>query len=288
MLMRVRGESAEEIAGFVDAARMHINAAAGAGAFSVDWPSYAGKRKRLPWFLLAARLLARSDRRILLHGADTEVEGRLRLSEAVQALSIPTCADVRACVNSSAPLVYLPLAHLAPALHELLHLRRLLGLRSPIHTTVRMLNPLRAEWSLQSVFHPNYVALHVAAAQQLQDPQVLVLKGEAGEFECDPGRPAPMALIRNSVAAMEVWDATFVPTPGIRRERPPLAHLRAVWDGTAEDTEGVASIQATCAIILHALERLEPAAARAAAQRLWRERSDSVRAMPAPAPPPPQ
>ena len=278
MLMRMRGETPEEIAGFVQAARDNLQVPP--ASFTLDWPSYAGKRRHLPWFLLAAKLLARKDRRILLHGADPEGSGRLGISESVQALSIPTCDDLSTCAHGTAPLVFLPLAQLAPTLHGLLGLRRLLGLRSPIHTTVRMLNPLKAEWSLQSVFHPNYIDLHVAATQQLQDPRVLVMKGDAGEFEHDPTRPTRVALVREHRAAEQTWAPILTQTFGAPRERPPIRHLCAVWDGSAEDPVGVATIESTCAIILHALDGLDPWTARAEAHRLWQDRLPCAHAMP--------
>jgi len=45
MLMRYRGETAEEIAGFVDAMRAHVPSYGGL-CVDVDWPSYAAGRSR--------------------------------------------------------------------------------------------------------------------------------------------------------------------------------------------------------------------------------------------------
>jgi len=68
MLMRYRGETADEIAGFVDAIRARVS---GWDALPValDWPSYAAGRSRgRPWFLLSAKLVARAGHRVLIHG----------------------------------------------------------------------------------------------------------------------------------------------------------------------------------------------------------------------------
>ena len=46
----------------------------------------------------------------------------------------------------------------------MLALKPILGLRSPINTVVRGLNPFGASTSLQAVFHPSYVAVHRDAA----------------------------------------------------------------------------------------------------------------------------
>ena len=55
MLLRVKEESPEELAGFVAATRDWIPSPD--IAVDLDWSSYAGKRKHYPWFLLAALIL---------------------------------------------------------------------------------------------------------------------------------------------------------------------------------------------------------------------------------------
>ncbi len=57
MLLRMKEETAEEIAGFVRAARATFAVPEAAVAVDLDWSSYAGKRRQLPWFLLAAIVL---------------------------------------------------------------------------------------------------------------------------------------------------------------------------------------------------------------------------------------
>src|SRR5271165_4895434 len=49
MLLRVKEESPAEIAGFVRAARAALHPPAGAPAVDLDWSSYAGKGRQLPW-----------------------------------------------------------------------------------------------------------------------------------------------------------------------------------------------------------------------------------------------
>ena len=74
MLLRVKEESHEELAGFVKAARDDISAPA--IAVDIDWASYAGKRRQLPWYLLAALALADSGLRVFMHGAALQQTGR--------------------------------------------------------------------------------------------------------------------------------------------------------------------------------------------------------------------
>src|ERR671916_1827063 len=75
MLLRFRGEDAEEVAGLVEAAREAAGAGpppAGSAPVDLDWPSYrAGRTRGAPWFLLAALALARAGgRRVLMHGSN--------------------------------------------------------------------------------------------------------------------------------------------------------------------------------------------------------------------------
>ncbi len=68
MLLRVKEESPEEIAGFVLAAREAMALPSPLPKVDLDWSSYAGKRRQLPWFILAALLLARNGMSVFMHG----------------------------------------------------------------------------------------------------------------------------------------------------------------------------------------------------------------------------
>src|SRR5699024_6605370 len=52
MLLRVKEETAEELAGFLDACRLVCaERLASLPAVDLDWPGYAGKKKHHPWSL---------------------------------------------------------------------------------------------------------------------------------------------------------------------------------------------------------------------------------------------
>ena len=67
-----------------------------------------------------------------------------------------------------------------------MQLRSLLGLRSPVNTLSRMINPLNARASVQSIFHPAYARLHQEADRILEQPRSMVFKGDSGEIEVKP------------------------------------------------------------------------------------------------------
>lgn len=82
MLLRHKEESAEELAGFTEAVRERVQAPK--MAVDLDWPSYAGKKRHLPWYLLAAKCLAANGVRIVMHGGGAHTAGRIYTEQQLQ------------------------------------------------------------------------------------------------------------------------------------------------------------------------------------------------------------
>ncbi|WP_305967692.1 MULTISPECIES: glycosyl transferase family protein [unclassified Mameliella] len=215
MLLRMKGETAEEIAGFARAAQAPL---ADWPQADLDWPCYAAGRTRgLSWFLLAARLVASSGQRVLLHGWNGPDRA---IRDGLEALGIPqvrTPAEAARALDAGR-IAYLPLENAHPALFHLLDLRRTLGLRSCINTVCRMLNPGRAPASVQGVFHPSYRLLQADAAQRLGWCNLTVIKGGGGEFERHPGMEIAGFGLRDGVA----WQGGF---PGLTEDHRRLSDL---------------------------------------------------------------
>ena len=161
MLLRVKEESPEEIAGFVRAARATPHACRRrAPRVDLDWSSYAGKGRQLPWFILSALVLARNGWRVFMHGAEAHTEGRVYTGEALAGARRPGRGEPRRGgrrASARTNFAYLPIDALSPPIADMLELRPILGLRSPVHTFARMLNPFEAPAMLQGVFHPGYM-----------------------------------------------------------------------------------------------------------------------------------
>jgi len=192
MLLRYRGEDAAEMAGLVDAAREHMGAGLppGTAPVDLDWPSYgAGRTRGAPWFLLAALALARAGHRVLMHGTN-EFSRAMTVPEGLDELGLRPAMDRADAVIQLDRMgfAYLPLQTLSPALNALLGLRYLLGLRSPLNTAARLLNPFDARAGVDGVFHPAYIALHLAAAERLGRQRLVVVKGGGGEAERTPAK----------------------------------------------------------------------------------------------------
>ncbi|QCI13408.1 glycosyl transferase family protein [Pseudomonas putida] len=251
MLLRHKEESAEELAGFTEALRKHLDAPS--IAVDIDWPTYAGKRRHLPWYLLAAKCLADNGVRILLHGAGAHTAGRLYTEQVLGLLQIPLCRDwqqVREALDQH-QLAFFPLQDWAPQLQRMIDLRNTLGLRSPIHSLARVLNPLGARCGLQSIFHPGYQAVHREASQLLGD-HAIVIRGDGGEIEVNPDTISHLY----GTTGGEAWDEEW-PAMSERRHVKPSSlepdQLLAVWRGETEDSYGDLAVVATMALALRGL-----------------------------------
>lgn len=269
MLLRHKEESAEELAGFADAVRARLQAPG--LRVDLDWPSYAGKKRHLPWFLLAAKALACSGIRIFMHGAGPHTAGRLYSEQLLELLDIPLCRDwsqTEAALQQR-QLAFMPLGDWMPQLQRMIDLRNVLGLRSPIHSLTRILNPLQARCGLQSIFHPGYQAVHRDASQLLGD-RVIVIKGEGGEIEINPDSPCQLLGTSAEGIWQEEWPAIFTQ----RHVKPAQLEpdrLLAVWQGRETCEYGVQAVISSIALALCGLG-LEREQAFNRAQEIWADR----------------
>ncbi|NHZ78713.1 DNA-binding protein YbiB [Massilia sp. CCM 8695] len=161
LAMRIKGESVEEIAGFLDAGQASFAPlVAPAGAYApVLIPSYNGARKMANLTPLLALLLAREGVPVLVHGVSSD-PGRVTTAEIFAAMGIGPAgshADVQAAFAAGKP-AFMPIETLAPKMAHLLSLRRILGVRNSTHTLVKILQPFAGPaLRLVSYTHPEYL-----------------------------------------------------------------------------------------------------------------------------------
>ncbi len=276
MLLRVKEESPEEIAGFVLAAREAMALPLALPKVDLDWSSYAGKRRQLPWFILAALLLAQNGVRVFMHGAEGHTAGRVYTSDVLARLGIPAASSLEEAAAHLAQrnFAYLTLEHISPELGRLINLRPILGLRSPVHTLSRMLNPFAAPVMLQAVFHPGYMEIHQKAALLLGQPHMAVFRGEGGEIERRPNKPCEVLTVHEGATAEERWPALLPEPRQAAEDEMDLGRLPALWRGDIADEYGEAAITGTLAIALKALGRAgSQEEAQGVAQSLWAGRA---------------
>ncbi len=272
MLLRVREETPEELAGFLSACRstnMPLPVSA-----DYDLGCYAGKRRHLPWFLLAVMCLAQSGKRIFMHGTHEPDSQRLYLSAVFEELGLPI-AESPEQVNQHLDyfgFTYADLSWLNPPVWSLINMRSELGLRSCANTLARMLNPSRAGISVQGVFHRGIDGKHARVATLLTESNVTVFRGEGGEIEVNPERA--FELYRCSQGHQTI--CTVQPLNeqwSIKPKTLNCSELIDVWEGKLDCYYGRSAILGTLTVLLAAdsdQQSLESLQARAL--QLWQSR----------------
>ncbi|UOD31234.1 DNA-binding protein YbiB [Massilia violaceinigra] len=163
LAMRIKGESVDEIAGFLDAAEASFAPlVAPAGPYApVLVPSYNGARKLANLTPLLALLLAREGVPVLVHGVTSD-PGRVTSCEILRELGFEaaaSAADVQAAFATGKP-AFMPIDMLAPKMAQMLALRRILGVRNSTHTLVKILQPFAGPaLRLVSYTHPEYLEM---------------------------------------------------------------------------------------------------------------------------------
>ena len=198
--MRIKGETPEEMAGFLDATHARLHRIPNPNNQPVlVLPSYNGSR-RLPVLTpLLALLLARDGWSVLVHGGITE-DQRVATSDVMQALGLQMLHEPRAL--QSGEVAFAPTALLCPGLWRLLEVRRSVGLRNPGHSLVKLMNPIDG-LSLQvaSYTHPEY-AVSMQDSLQLLQANAMLLRGTEGEPVADYRRaPQMLCLIHGKPIA---------------------------------------------------------------------------------------
>lgn len=277
-ILRVRTEVASEGAGFVRAVRDTLDVPKDAPRVDLDWATYSGKKRHLPWYLLAALLLSRNGITICMQGTEGHTEGRLFSSQALTQLGVPLAGSLNEAAQQirATNFAYLPLKNFVPRLQEIIELKSILGVRSPVNTFARMINPFNAAHELQTVFHPNYRDVHRDTAQLLGQKHMAVFKGEGGEAERRPHKPVVVQYLHDGVLSEESWPAMIPDHEYEKDEVMDLARLPRIWAGEETDEYGVAAVIGTAAYVLRLMGRAAtPEDAVAQAQAMWDARDTS-------------
>ncbi len=188
LAMRIKGESVDEIAGFLDAAEASFESVpAPAGDYApIVIPSYNGSRQMANLTPLLALLLAQHGVPVLIHGV-TRDPGRVTTAEILQALGFTfaqTIAQAEAGFVRNEP-VFMPIEALAPRMARLLAMRRILGVRNSTHTLVKIIQPFAGPaLRLTSYTHPEYLAMLTSYFLTMVPPargDAFLMRGTEGE-----------------------------------------------------------------------------------------------------------
>jgi len=189
-----------------------------------------------------------------MHGASGHTMNRVYTEQVLTYLGYPICqndAEVEQQLLQQ-HFAYIPLEVISPILADLIALRNVMGLRSPIHTLARLINPFNAKATLQAIFHPAYRGSHQQAAFRLGYKNSAVIKGEGGEFERNPDAKTLICGIKDGLLyEHELSKLTDNRSP--IEEELDLALFKAVWDGQQSHDYGEIAVIETMGIALYTM-----------------------------------
>ncbi len=251
--MRMKSESPEELAGFVEAMRE--------AAAPVDWPAadpahplvdvdlHGDGRAGRPSVTLAAACLvaATTGARVLVRGSFGGRFARHDLDEVFAALGVDAHAPparVARCL-SEAGVGVLDLAAWQPDAAALLGLRERLGVRTCVNTAVKLLDPAGARRVAVGIFHGPYHAPVAGAVRALGVVRAAVVQAPGGVPELSPDKPTRVSLVDEAAAGSA---DPFV--------------FEGVADATPPQVESAAELAGLLEHVLHAPDDAPPGAVR--------------------------
>ncbi|SCA57649.1 Anthranilate phosphoribosyltransferase [Candidatus Terasakiella magnetica] len=275
-ILRVRSEDPQEGAGFIDAVRDDLKLPSSLPSIDLDWPSYAGKARQLPYYLLAALAMAKSGIKIFMHGAAGHTEGRLYTEQSLEALGIDQAKSLEDSAQKlkDGNFAYLPLKQISPVLQEIIDLKATLGVRTPVNTFARMINAFDAPNVMQCITHAAYREIHRDCADLLGQKRMCVFKGEGGEIERRAAKPVNVQYLINGERFDEEWPAVLEAEHAAHDTEMDISRLKDIWAGKDTHPYAISAITGTIAIALRLMDKASnPAQAQEEAEKLWGARN---------------
>ncbi|WP_390342693.1 DNA-binding protein YbiB [Variovorax boronicumulans] len=217
LAMRIKGETPEEMAGFLDATHARLNPVTTRGGPLIVLPSYNGARKLPVLTPLLALLLAREGLAVLVHGSASETS-RVLASNVLSALDMPPMTTLTPI--AAGQVGFAPTELLNPALKRLLDVRRVVGLRNPGHSVVKLMRPTTGPCVVVASYtHPEY-ARTMGETFELTGMTALLSRGLEGEVVSDPRRTAQIdGFVRGVRSELQAQAAgTAADVPGLPKE----------------------------------------------------------------------
>lgn len=233
LAMRIKGETPDEMAGFLDATHQRLHRLPDTGTCTVVLPSYNGARKLPALTPLLALLLARQGAAVLVHG--TATEDRRVTSESVFAALGQAPAHPMVAIEPGG-CAFVPTEALHPGLKRLLDVRRTVGLRNPGHSLVKLMNPCQGPALIVGSYtHPEY-AVSMASTFALVGAHALLLRGTEGEPVADARRTPQMDAFHEGerVLLQPPQEGPLAGLPDLPKDISPqatAAYIRDVLDG---------------------------------------------------------
>lgn len=247
--LRIKGESLEELAGFLEACEMcYAHLLAPPGMVPVVIPAYNGARQLPNLTALLAHLVAREGVPALAQGV-TRDPGRVSTCEVFAAMGLNAARTREEAQEQLAArrIAFIPLDVLAPPLARVLALRGEIGVRSSGHTLAKMLQPFATPaLRLVSVTHPDYLK-RMREFFTTHASHALLLRGAEGEAVAHPRREPVIEWLSGKTS--EIWRANVEESPVLPESRDAAvtaAWIQEVLDGRRAVPAAIAHQAACC------------------------------------------
>ncbi|MCI4567026.1 DNA-binding protein YbiB [Lysobacter sp. CFH 32150] len=205
---RIKGETAAELAGMLDAAQATLTPLPlpTMSSAPVVIASYNGARRMPNLVPLLALSLAARGVPVLVHGDAADGHGRISSASVFAELGVRACTSLpmAAAALEAERFAFVPIDVLSPALLRLLALRERVALRNSAHTVAKLLNPFAAPvLRMVNYTHPPYrdTLFELFNTQAPPSaPGVLLARGTEGEATADPRRQVAVEWLADGVA----------------------------------------------------------------------------------------
>jgi anthranilate phosphoribosyltransferase len=254
LALRVKGESADEIAGFMSAldARVAELRPPFGRPRPVVLPSYNGSRRMPNLTPLLALLLQRHGIPVLVHGL-IEGYGRVTSAQVFRALDIMPCLSLTQAQSAleTHGLAFVPLQVLSGGLADLLALRGRMGVRNSGHSLAKMLDPFKGEAVLQAAAtHPAFIDL-MRESLSARQARALLMRATEGEPFANPKRRPRIEHLHEGAADIlfEAEHDSVKALPNLPEEADAAATaawIRKVLDGQMPLPQPIANQLAAC------------------------------------------
>ena len=276
MLLRFRGEDADEITGMVEAARTHAVLGWDDAGAALDWPSYgAGRTRGAPWFLLAALALARSGIAVLMHGSNDFSAG-IAVEDGLAALGAATGDRSGLRPGLRCGPTASPICRCASWRRSWTGCWTCAGCSvcAPRSTPPPGCSTRRMRRSASMACSTRRISTCIWGSRNGCDRRrLLVLKGGGGEAERVPLKPATAS---SGIVHTGRQELALPAVEGLRPLAPAndtAAGFAAVWRGDSAPETPLATIRATIALALLAMGRADDAdQAMQDAASIWAQR----------------
>jgi anthranilate phosphoribosyltransferase len=246
LAMRIKGETADEMCGFLDATQMRLMkiriCPTQLTRATVVIPSYNGARKLPVLTPLLALLLAREGFPVVIHGTATE-DKRVFTSAVLAALGIAEQTTMDPL--SQGQVAFYPTVLLHAGLQRLLDVRRVVNLRNPAHSLVKLMLPCEGPQVLVTSYtHPEYAESMELVLRNMQT-RALLIRGTEGEAVADARRTPKMTriLMGEATAVTEHQAGALTSLPDLPAScdvQTTACYIQAVLDGESPVPQPIA------------------------------------------------